>query len=136
MSIDPELLELMTQTIVVENPIPNPGVGGNPPVLDGYGRHYINDSGESNATTEYGSPVTYKCRLEYKTKVLSTVNGRDRVSSGRAYLDGFYPNLTTECRVTVPSQTQKSLKYPVVMFIENNYDENGLTGYNTTVHFE
>jgi hypothetical protein len=135
-SIDPELLGLMTQTIIIENIISAPDQNGNPPTLDGYGRHYVNGSGESGSTVEYGAPVTYKCRLEYKAKVLSTINGRDRVSSGRAYLAGFFPNLTTECRVTVPNQTQESMQHPVVMFIENNFDETGLTGYNTTVHFE
>jgi len=135
-SIDPELLAIMTQTIIVQNPIAAKSPGGGPPVLDGYGRHYVNSSGQSGSTVEYGPPVTYKCRLEYKMKVLATENGRDRMSSGRAYLNGFYPNLTTECLVVVPNQTQESLKYPVVMYVENNFDETGLTGYNTVLHFE
>jgi hypothetical protein len=138
MTIDPELLAIMTQTIVVENPIPAPNTepGDVPPVLDGYGRHYVNESGQSGGTTQYGAPKTYKCRLEYQTKVLATIDGRDRVSSGRAYLAGFYPAISTECRVTIPNQTQESRKHPVVMYVENNFDETGLVGYNTTLHFE
>ena len=58
------------------------------------------------------------------------------MSTGRAYLAGFFPEISTECRVTVPGQTQQSLKHPVVMYVENNFDESGLVGYNTTLHFE
>jgi len=138
MALDPEFLAVMTQTITVETVIttPNTQPGNTPPPLDGYGRHYINGSGTSGSVVEYGPAKSYKCRLEYEVKVLPSTDGRPRVSSGRAYLAGFYPNITTEDRVTVPSQTQASLKYPVVMYVENNFDENGLTGYNTTIHFE
>jgi len=133
--IDPDLLALMTQTIVVENIVANPGVNGTV-VLDGYGRHAVGSDGTSDGTVQYGTPITIKCRLEYQMKVVPGPDGRDRFSSGRAYLAGFYPNITTEARVTVPNQTQLALKHPVLMFIENNFDENGLVGYNTTLHFE
>jgi len=136
MPIDPLLLEIMNQTVIVENVIANPNNGAPTETLDGYGRHYTGSDGTSDSVVEYGSPVTYKCRLEYETKVLATIDGRDRVSSGRAYLAGFYPNISTEARVTVPNQTQPALQHPVLMYVENNYDENGLTGYNTTLHFE
>jgi hypothetical protein len=136
MPIDPLLLEIMNQTVIVENVIDNPNNGAPTETLDGYGRHYTGSDGTSDSTVEYGSPVTYKCRLEYETKIVLTIDGRDRVSSGRAYLAGFYPNITTEARVTVPNQTQPALQHPILMYVENNYDENGLTGYNTTLHFE
>ena len=138
MSIDPDLLALMTQTIVVENVIPNPAYSSNPntATLDGWGRHIIEADSTSDSTVQYGPAQTYSCRLEYETKVLATIDGRDRVSSGRAYLDGFYPGISTESRVTVPSQTQPSLQHPIIMYVENNYDESGLSGYNTTIHFE
>ena len=137
--IDPDLLALMNQTIVVESLVPNPGTGSPATVtLDGYGRHYVGASadGTSGGTTQYGTAKTYKCRLEYQVKVVPGPDGRDRYSSGRAYLAGFYPNISTEARVTVPNQTIPALMHPVIMYVENNYDENGLVGYNTTLHFE
>jgi hypothetical protein len=135
--IDPDLLALMTQTIVVQSLISNPGSNG-VVTLDGYGRHYAGASpdGTSGGTEQYGTPQTIKCRLEYQIKVMPGIDGRDRFSSGRAYLAGFYPNISTESRVTVPNQTQPALAHPVIMYVENNYDENGLLGYNTTLHFE
>jgi len=136
--IDPELLALMTQPILVENVIANPNFNANPSTatIDGYGRHFIEQDGTSDSTVQYGPAVQYLCRLEYQTKVLATIDGRDRVSSGRAYLNGFYLGISTESRVTIPNQTQASLKHPVIMYVENNYDESGLIGYNTTLHFE
>jgi len=137
MPIQPELLEIMTQTIVIENAVHAPnGPQGEPPVLDGYGRHYSPSGGASGGTMKYGQAKTYRCRYENQTKVISTVDGRDRVSSGRAYLAGYFPEIETECRVTVPKEVWPTLIHPVVVSIENNYDEDGLVGYNTTVHFE
>ena len=136
MTIDPELLEVMTQTITIQNPIPETGPGGGNPVLDGYGRHYVNTSGESGSTVVYGPAKTYACRLEYTMKVITDINGRDRRSSGRAYLAGFFPTLTTECKVTVPGQTQESLANPVIVYVDNSFDETGMGGYNTVLHFE
>ena len=104
--------------------------------LDGYGRHYVGTGGTSGGTVEYGTPTTYKCRLEYEVKVIKTADGRDIYSSGRAYLTGYYPNISTESRVTVPNQTQPILQHPIIMYVQNNYDENGLTGFNTVLHFE
>jgi len=136
--IDQDLLAMMTQEIMVEIIVATPNATGQsaPAVLDGYGRHYIESDGTSDSLVEYGSSHIIKCRLEYEIKVLATVDGRDRVSSGRAYLDGFYPQITTEARVTVPSQTQPALRNPILMYVENNYDETGLMGYNTVLHFE
>jgi hypothetical protein len=128
----------MTQPILVENIIPNPEYVSEPPTatLDGYGRHFVNSSGSSNSTVEYGPATQYLCRLEYETKVLATINGRDLVSSGRAYLNGFYQGISTESRVTLPNVTNPAQMHPIIMFVENNYDENGLNGYNTVLHFE
>ena len=136
--IDPELKALMTQTILVENVIANPNYAEHPTTatLDGYGRHFVGGDGTSDSTVQYGPPQKHLCRLEYQTKVLATIDGRDRVSSGRAYLDGFYQGISTESRVTIPNQTQPSQKHPIIMYVENNYDESGLVGYNTTLHFE
>jgi len=136
--IDPDLLAMMNQPILIENVIPNPGLSTMPPTatLDGYGRHYVNSSGSSGGQVEYGSATKYLCRLEYETKVLATINGRDLVSSGRAYLNGFYLGISTESRVTLPNVTNPAQEHPIIMFVEQNYDENGLTGYNTVLHFE
>ena len=107
-----------------------------PSVVDGYGRHFVNTSGGSGSAVEYGPATQYLCRLEYQTKVLATINGRDLVSSGRAYLNGFYLGISTESRVTLPNVTNPAQEHPIIMFVEQNYDENGLTGYNTVLHFE
>lgn len=136
MSIDPDLLAIMNQTIIVENIVDNPLVATNTATLDGYGRHYIEGDGTSDSLVEYGPRNTFKCRIEYETKVLSTIDGRDRVSSGRAYLAGYFPDITTEARVTVPGEDQPALMHPVIMWVSNNYDESGLIGYNTVLHFE
>ena len=136
--IDPDLLALMNQPILVENVIANPNYVANPntATLDGYGRHVTGTDGTSDSTVEWGSASQYLCRLEYETKVLASINGRDLVSSGRAYLNGFYPNISTESRVTLPNVTNPAQKHPIIVFVENNYDENGLNGYNTVLHFE
>jgi hypothetical protein len=136
--IDPDLLALMNQPILVENVIANPNYVTNPSTapLDGYGRHVTGTDGTSDSTVEWGPAAQYLCRLEYETKVLASINGRDLVSSGRAYLNGFYLGISTESRVTLPNVSNPAQKHPVIMYVENNYDENGLTGYNTVLHFE
>jgi len=136
--IDADLLALMNQPILIENVIANPNYNPSNPTatLDGYGRHFVNSSGNSSSTVEYGAATQYFCRLEYQTKVLATINGRDLVSSGRAYLNGFYLGISTESRVTLPNVTNPAQQHPIIMFVEQNYDENGLTGYNTVLHFE
>jgi len=144
MTIDPELLEVMTQTIIVENPTPVTAytpvsASGTPtPVLDLYGRHDSTSTGTPSVSgnVEWQAGVTYQCRLEYSVKIVPSKDGRDRKSSGRAYLAGFFPQISTEARLTVPQQVQPALQHPVIAFIENNYDETGIVGYNTTIHFE
>lgn len=137
-NIDPDLLALMTQTIVVENPVDSPDVGmTDKPLLDGYGRHDPDaDGSASGSTVEWGPARTYRCRLEYTTMVIATVDGRDQVSNGRAYLNGFYPDISTEARVTVPLTQSEGTVHPLLMKVENNYDENGTSGFNTVLHFE
>lgn len=136
--IDADLLALMNQPILVENIIVNPDYASNPntAVLDGYGRHFTGTDGTSDSQFQYGTATQYLCRLEYETKVLASINGRDLVSSGRAYLNGFYQGISTESRITLPNVTNPAQKHPIIVFVENNYDENGLTGYNTVLHFE
>lgn len=149
MPIDPELLELMTQVIVIQNPapvtytpvnsdglIPPASVGS--PVLDPYGRHAnpLPDGSMNTSQAAWLPAVTYKCRLENSLKVVPGPEGRDRTSSGRAYLDGFYPEITTESRVILTKESQPALKVPVILSVETNYDENDFIGYNTVVHFE
>ena len=137
-NIDPDLLAMMTQTIVVENPVASPDAPmSSLPVLDGYGRHSSTADGSSSGSmVEWGAPVTYQCRLEYSTMVIGTIDGRDQVSSGRAYLAGFFPDISTEARVTVPLTQSEGTVHPLLMKVENNYDETGTTGFNTIWHFE
>jgi len=129
MPIDPLLIQLMTQVIQFENPRPYIAPTVSAP-LDIYGRHAT----ENNSVEEWGTAKSYKCRLEFETKIISDAQGRDRESSGRAYLTGFFPEISTESRVTIPSQKQPALRNPVILYIDNNYDENG--PFSTTVHFE
>ena len=133
--IDPLLRELMTQTIVVENAaLPKTEEWtATTPQLDIYGRH---DGGVATTDAHWQAPVTIKCRLEYSTKIVAGSDHRDRTSSGRAYLDGFYPDISTESRLTIPGQKQPAMRHPVILSIDNNYDENGVTGYNTVINFE
>jgi len=129
MPIDPELVELMTQVIYLENPASYVAPTANAP-LDPYGRH----SATNNSVEKWQAPVQYYCRLEFETKIFSDDQGRNRQSSGRAYLTAFHPEVSTESRVTIPSMTQPALRNPVIQFIDNNYDESG--PYSTTIHFE
>jgi hypothetical protein len=134
-SIDPLLLAMMTQTVVVENAaLPSTETWTETtPQLDIYGRH---DGQVATTDAEWQTGKTIKCRLEYSTKIVAGTDHRDRASSGRAYLDGFYPEISTESRITIPSQKQPALRHPVIVSIDNNYDETGLTGYNTVLNFE
>ena len=141
--IDPELRAMMTQTVVMQHPVTplvwNPVDGNTPaPVLDAYGRHANPlPNGDANPSeAAWGEPITYYCRLEYNEVVIKGADNRDRVSRGRAYLDGFYPEVQTTSRVTVTDQVQPAMLHPVILKVEGNYDESGLNGYNTIVHFE
>ncbi len=129
MPIDPDLIALMVQTIMIANPPYNATPSPSTP-LDVYGRHNPGDG----SVDAWASPIPYKCRLEFQTKIFTDEEGRERQSSGRAYLTGFHPEVTTESQVTIPGQIQLALKNPVIMYIDNNYDEVG--PYSTTLHFE
>lgn len=138
MAIDPDLYELFGQTIICENPLPITtytavsGSGTPAPILDAYGRHSVT-SGTIVSAAQYGSPVTYQCRLEYATKIIADAEGRDRVSSGRAYLMGVFPEVTTESLVTV-DEVQPALRHPVLINVTTDNDQYG--PHNTTLHFE
>jgi len=140
MPIDPDLYELFGQTLICENPLPistyTPvgGTGTPAPVLDAYGRHILAD-GTTPATSAaaWGSPVTYRARVEYSTKVIMDAQGRERVTSGRAYLMGVFPEITTESRVTV-EEVQPALQHPVLVSVTTDNDQFG--PQNTTLHFE
>jgi len=144
MPIDPDLYELFGQTVICENPAPintytpvntdgaSPPHAVGAPVLDAYGRHYI-PSGTVTSAAAWGSPITYKCRLEYAEKILIDSEGRNRVSSGRAYLMGVFPEITSESRVTV-EDVQPALRHPVLINVTTDNDEYG--AHNTTLHFE
>lgn len=147
MPIDPELYELFGQTIIVENPapiteyvtvdsdglVPPAAVGA--PLLDAYGRHTGTTANPLSPGTaaEWGSPTTYQCRLEYTTRVIMDAEGKERVSSGRAYLMGVFPEITTESRVTV-DEVQPALRHPVLISVTTDNDQFG--PHNTTLHFE
>jgi hypothetical protein len=139
MPIDPDLYELFGQTVICENPAPintytpvgndgqMPPHAVGEPVLDAYGRHNV------TSAAEWGAPVTYRCRLEYSAKILTDAEGRNVVSSGRAYLMGVFPEITTESRVTVP-EVQPAQRHPVLIDVTTDNDQFG--AHNTTLHFE
>ena len=135
MAIDPELLALMTQTILIQNP-PTYAVPTADAPLDIYGRHANPlPSGATNTSEQaWLSATSYKCRIEFSTKIFKDSEGRERKSSGQAYLTGFFPHISTESLVCIPSQVQPALRYPVIAYIDNNYDESG--PYSTTLHFQ
>ena len=135
MAIDPELLAMMTQTILIQNPAPYAVPTASAP-LDIYGRHDNPlPSGDTNTSEQaWLSAVSYLCRIEFTTKVFTDAEGRERKSSGQAYLTGFFSNISTESKVCIPSQVQPALRYPVIAYIDNNYDESG--PYSTTIHFQ
>jgi len=134
MAVDPLLLEMMTQTVLVQNPptyaVPTPSAP-----LDIYGRHAQPlPSGSTNTSEQaWTTAKSYACRIEFQTMIFKDSEGRERKSSGRAYLTSFFPEISTESLVCIPSQTQPALRYPVIAYIDNNYDENG--PYSTTIHF-
>ena len=140
MPIDPDLYELFGQYVTCENPANIPAyvaesTGGTAaPVLDAYGRHILAD-GTTPATSDaaWTSPVKYRCRLEYSEKVIADAEGRNRVSSGRAYLMGVFPEITSESRVTV-DEVQPALRHPVLISVTTDNDQYG--PQNTTLHFE
>jgi len=139
MPIEPELYELFGQTVICENPGPitayTPVGSTTPaPALDAYGRHILGDgTTPSVSAAAWGAPVTYKCRLEYSEKITQDAQGRNRVSSGRAYLMGVFPEITTESRVTV-DEIQPALRNPVLINVTTDNDQYG--PQNTILHFE
>jgi hypothetical protein len=147
MPIDPELYPLFAQTIICQNPLPitsytpvnsdgllPPAIVG-APVLDAYGRHVGTSANplSPNSAARYSAAKTYKCRLEYATRVMMDAEGRERVSSGRAYLMGVFPEITTESLLTV-DEVQPALRHPVLINVTTDNDELG--PHNTTLHFE
>jgi hypothetical protein len=140
MPIEPELYELFGQTIICENPkaitayVAESTGSTATPVLDAYGRHILaNQTTPSTSDAAWTAPVKYRCRLEYSTKVIVDAQGRERVTSGRAYLMGVFPEITTESRVTV-DEVQPALQHPVLINVTTDNDQYG--PQNTTLHFE
>ena len=148
MPIDPALYELFGQTITIENPLPIttyvtvdsngliPPATVGAPVLDAYGRHAgttANPLSPASAAA-WGPAKEYQCRIENNVRVIMDAQGRERVSSGRAYLMGVFPEVTTESRVTLNDQTQPALVHPVLISVTTDNDQFG--PHNTTIHFE
>jgi len=139
MPIEPELYELFGQTVYCENPLPittytAPGATNPSPVLDAYGRHVLADgTTPSTSAAAWTSAIAYRCRLEYSEQVITDAEGRNRVSKGRAYLMGVFPEITTESRVTV-DEVQPALQHPVLINVTTDNDQYG--PQNTTLHFE
>lgn len=146
MPIDPDLYPLFSSTVVIENPLPitnytSPTTSGVPPVttaspvLDIYGRHAnpLPDGTTNTSAAVWTAPKTYKCRLEYGAKIIIDEQGRERVSSGRAYLMGVFPEVTTESRVTLTDETHPGERYPILISVTTDNDELG--PHNTTINF-
>jgi len=148
MPIDPELYELFGQTITIENPLPItayepvdsdgliPPATVGAPILDAYGRHVGTTANplSPNSAARWGTAKQYQCRIENNVRVIMDAEGKERVSSGRAYLMGVFPEVTTESRVTLDDHPQPALRYPVLISVTTDNDQFG--PHNTTIHFE
>lgn len=146
MPIDPELYELFGQTVTIRNPLPitsyvdvhtagSPPAAVGAPVLDVYGRHGnpLPDGTANASAARLGDPVEYRCRIEYSTRVIVGPDGRDRVSSGRIYLMGVFPEVSTESLVEL-DEVQPALRHPTLINVTTDNDQYG--PHNTTIHFE
>jgi hypothetical protein len=102
--LDPQLLELLTQTVTVE-PF-NVRKGDGSPV--------------------FGSPVTYQARVVNSVRSFYHDGQVDLVNWASIYLN-YTPSITSEDRVTLPDGTQ-----PIVQSVNSSPDEFG--GYATIIY--
>jgi hypothetical protein len=56
----------------------------------------------------FNAGVVYPARVEYKSKMYRYVNGTDKVSTARVYLDGAVSIAVTD-RITMPDGTQPEI---------------------------
>jgi hypothetical protein len=101
-AIDPELLDLMTETITVE------------PFAGETGR----------GVRSYGSASTYQCRIVGKRRMVRDAQGEEIVSTRTIYL-GSAPGVTVRDRLTLPNGDQ-----PMILSVASTPDEDG-TYYET-----
>ncbi len=65
----------------------------------------------------YGTAVTYRCRVQWKTqRVVSRVNGAEVLSSGNVWVNGYIPGISVDDKFTLPSgDVVKALAWDHVM---------------------
>jgi hypothetical protein len=69
----------------------------------------------------FSAGVSYEARVEYKQKMYRYINGSDKVSTARVYLDGAVSVAVTD-RMTMPDGTQ-----PEILEIKPEVDGDGET---------
>lgn len=103
--LDPELMDLMTDTVTV-----TPWTSD-----DAYGAPQYAATG-----------TTYPARVEYRAQLVVNRQGREVVSNTTVYFGhnsaGAFPGLTTRDRLTLPDATS-----PEILSIKRLTDETGLT---------
>lgn len=73
----------------------------------------------------YGPAVTYRARVEYKSKMIRGKDGVDRASTARVFLDGSAPVDRTD-QITLPDGTQ-----PEIIEVEGMPGRYGSISYRT-----
>lgn len=106
MSIESDFDEMMNDTVTIQ------------------ARSSTNSYGQRT----WGSTTSYNGRVSYQTRLMRGADGRERVSSGRVYMNGAYA-ISTDAKLTLPSGAT-----PVISSVETFTDQNG--DHHTTVHFE
>ena len=103
MTFESEFLDLMPETITIEQPTSQ----------DGYGKR------------SYGAAISYRCRVVEKLEKITTVQGREDFATTKVYVapnasSGLLPTLSARIRVTLPDGTQ-----PNVVGFGRQSDEDG-----------
>lgn len=108
MAIDPDLLELMPDSVTLYAYSST----------DAYGNR-----------TRSATGVPFQCRLMFKTQLMKDDKGRDVVSAGRAILYGDASGVTVESKIELPDGTT-----PPILSVSGVTDETGLN-HHTVVFF-
>ena len=77
----------------------------------------------------YASPVTYRCRVSWKTSLVRTADGKNEASRGYVWL------MTEDTISSLDRMTLPSGESPPILTIESPYDETG-TRHHTKVTFK
>lgn len=79
----------------------------------------------TGGSISYGSPATYRARIEYKQRMVRTKDGVDKVSTARIFIISSAAPLRTDL-LTLPDGTS-----PEIIDVEPNFGEQGEMVYWT-----